>query len=47
MSLIESIIEGYYYPPIIINLTNGSYNCIDGKQRITKFLNFINNQIYY
>ena len=47
MSLIESIIHGYYYPPIIINLTNGNYNCIDGKQRITSILNFINNQIYY
>jgi hypothetical protein len=47
MSLIESIIHGYYYPPIILNLTNGNYNCIDGKQRITSILKFLNNEIYY
>jgi len=47
MSLIESIIHGYYCPPIILNLTNGSYNCIDGKQRITSILHFLNNKIFY
>ena len=47
MSLIDSIIHRYYYPPIILNLINGYYNCIDGKQRITSIITFLNNKIYY
>ena len=47
MSLIDSIIHRYYYPPIILNLINGYYNCIDGKQRITSIMKFLNNKIYY
>ena len=48
MSLIDSIIHGYYIPPLIINLnTDGKYICIDGKQRITSILNFMTNKIYY
>lgn len=47
MSLIESIIHGYYYPPIILNFCNGNYNCIDGKQRITSILKFLDNKIHY
>jgi uncharacterized protein with ParB-like and HNH nuclease domain len=47
MLLIESIIHGYYYPPIIINLSNAMYTCIDGKQRITSVLKFLTNEIYY
>jgi uncharacterized protein with ParB-like and HNH nuclease domain len=46
-ALIESIIHGYYVPPIILNLVNGKYNCIDGKQRISSLYNFLNNKIYY
>jgi hypothetical protein len=46
-SLIESIIHGYYFPPIILNLTNGNYTCIDGKQRITSICKFLANEIYY
>ena len=47
MSFIESIIHGFYYPPIILNLVDGKYICIDGKQRITSVLEFLNNNIYY
>ena len=46
-SLIESIIQGYYYPPIIFNLKDGIYICVDGKQRITSVLKFLNNEITY
>lgn len=45
--LIESIINGYYVPPIILNLINGKYNCIDGKQRISTIIKFLNNEICY
>lgn len=46
-SLIESIIHGYFIPPIILNLIDGKYNCIDGKQRITSVYKFLNNDIRY
>ena len=39
--LIDSLTTGYYIPPLIFNLKAGKYRCIDGKQRITSILKFM------
>jgi hypothetical protein len=46
-TFIESIMCNYYYPPIILNLINGLYICIDGKQRITSVLRFLKDEIVH
>lgn len=44
---IDSVMCGYCYPPVIFNLVNGIWRCMDGKQRITSILNFLHNRIHY
>jgi len=44
---INSCYIGIFPTPLIFNVTEEGTTCIDGKQRITSLVNFINNNIYF
>ncbi|EJU04060.1 hypothetical protein DACRYDRAFT_20725 [Dacryopinax primogenitus] len=49
--LIDSILRNYYIPPVVFSKIDKGMNevkiCVDGKQRLTSILKFMNSEVHY